>query len=638
MDIQTKDGILLRGIPDGTPDEVIKARIEKIRAESATERTQSKPSAPKESGYSFGKPSLKNLVSNAKSFGTGLLGGAADIGDTLINASTYLPRKIESLAGGDTLNKINEQRSQGLDSFNKQYDDDAFYGAGKLTSNIAGTAGVGNVLAVGAQAAKMNKLANALKSSGFSLGDTGGNRLVNAATRVAGAGGTGAASAGMVNPDDTLEGGVISAALPVVGKVGYGTAKTIGKAVAPLTKKGNNQILADVLLNKTGGQADDVIANLENAQGYTQGFNPTVGQASNSADLATLERMFSEANPSQFQGVRESQNEALANAMRNMGGDDLQRQALVTAREDATKGLYNQAQTAPVKMTPELQGLMQRPSMQTALSDAEKLALEKGQQFSPDNMTGADAQRIKMAMDDLTNKAPMIGIGGNELNSIKDTRQAYLGELEKQIPEYLQANSTFRDLSKPISQMDLGNEIANKYIPAIYRDVPSPNQLNHDQLAKVLRDNGDKLAQSVTGFKGSTLENTLSPEQLKALENAVKDTQYIKAGQLKGKPTNSSTFQNLAFNQGLEQEGILDGILPSVLSKVGGNVLDVGKKLVYGNANEKLTQQLADALLNPKKAAELMRGRQGQLTKQQAMAQLLARPEYAQSIGVLTAQ
>lgn len=31
MDIQTKDGILLRGIPDGTPDEVIKARIAAIR-------------------------------------------------------------------------------------------------------------------------------------------------------------------------------------------------------------------------------------------------------------------------------------------------------------------------------------------------------------------------------------------------------------------------------------------------------------------------------------------------------------------------------------------------------------------------------------------------------------------------------
>lgn len=33
MDIQTKDGILLRNIPDDTPDEAIKARIEKIRGE-----------------------------------------------------------------------------------------------------------------------------------------------------------------------------------------------------------------------------------------------------------------------------------------------------------------------------------------------------------------------------------------------------------------------------------------------------------------------------------------------------------------------------------------------------------------------------------------------------------------------------
>lgn len=33
MDIQTKDGILLRGIPDGTPDDVIKQRITQIRAQ-----------------------------------------------------------------------------------------------------------------------------------------------------------------------------------------------------------------------------------------------------------------------------------------------------------------------------------------------------------------------------------------------------------------------------------------------------------------------------------------------------------------------------------------------------------------------------------------------------------------------------
>jgi len=31
MDIQTKDGILLRNIPDGTSDDVIKARLQEIR-------------------------------------------------------------------------------------------------------------------------------------------------------------------------------------------------------------------------------------------------------------------------------------------------------------------------------------------------------------------------------------------------------------------------------------------------------------------------------------------------------------------------------------------------------------------------------------------------------------------------------
>lgn len=40
MDIQTKDGILLRGIPDGTPEEVIKARLAEIRGGNPQEKPQ----------------------------------------------------------------------------------------------------------------------------------------------------------------------------------------------------------------------------------------------------------------------------------------------------------------------------------------------------------------------------------------------------------------------------------------------------------------------------------------------------------------------------------------------------------------------------------------------------------------------
>jgi hypothetical protein len=57
MDIQTKDGILLRGIPDGTPDEVIKARINQIRGESSQ--------APKQDG-GFRGSTLGGIVQGIK--------------------------------------------------------------------------------------------------------------------------------------------------------------------------------------------------------------------------------------------------------------------------------------------------------------------------------------------------------------------------------------------------------------------------------------------------------------------------------------------------------------------------------------------------------------------------------------------
>ncbi|MCL5099121.1 MAG: hypothetical protein M1608_16610, partial [Candidatus Omnitrophica bacterium] len=52
MDIQTKDGILLRNIPDGTPEETIKARIASIRQErgTAAPAIDSPPSQPEKFG------------------------------------------------------------------------------------------------------------------------------------------------------------------------------------------------------------------------------------------------------------------------------------------------------------------------------------------------------------------------------------------------------------------------------------------------------------------------------------------------------------------------------------------------------------------------------------------------------------
>lgn len=64
MDIQTKDGILLRNIPDGTPDDAIKARIADIRASKGQVPQPVKP-VPEKGLIDTGIDNLKNVASQA---------------------------------------------------------------------------------------------------------------------------------------------------------------------------------------------------------------------------------------------------------------------------------------------------------------------------------------------------------------------------------------------------------------------------------------------------------------------------------------------------------------------------------------------------------------------------------------------
>lgn len=180
-------------------------------------------------------------------FAQGLLAGAAGIGKNILSASTYLPRKIESVAseyignGQTPLNDAIANMEQGNEAFVKDQQSKSAFGAGKLISEIAGTAGAGNVLGIGAKAANMPKLAAALESGGFNLGapaaTTAAGKVANAATRVAGGAGGGAATAGMIDADNLKQGAVIGAAIPVLGKAAGVTGQAIGKSIAGNTSQ-----------------------------------------------------------------------------------------------------------------------------------------------------------------------------------------------------------------------------------------------------------------------------------------------------------------------------------------------------------------------------------------------------------------
>lgn len=118
------------------------------------------------------------------------------------------------------------------------------YKAGKLGAEVAGTAGVGGALANGLRAAapgviaaspRLAQLASAIESGGFMTGAPAATnalgKVADLGVRMVGGGITGAASAGLVNPNDAKIGAAVGGALPVAATVIGKAATSAGRAI-----------------------------------------------------------------------------------------------------------------------------------------------------------------------------------------------------------------------------------------------------------------------------------------------------------------------------------------------------------------------------------------------------------------------
>lgn len=174
----------------------------------------------------------ETLVGGARDWEGGFLRGAGSIGATIMTPYDMTVGNTESIANPERRQAITE----GLKAAGVDVESPVFQ-AGKLGGEIAGTAGVGGVMAkpVAAAAARVPMLqpvANALASGGMSTGAAPANMLARAGdvlTRAGAGAATGAAGAAMVNPEEAgtgaVIGGTMAASLPPLAKV---LAKTAG--------------------------------------------------------------------------------------------------------------------------------------------------------------------------------------------------------------------------------------------------------------------------------------------------------------------------------------------------------------------------------------------------------------------------
>jgi len=384
----------------------------------------------------------------------------------------------------------------------------------------------------------------------------------------------------------------------------------IGKAalIDPITDAGRAQIVAKAL-RRAASNPEQAAQNLATRTAATPGFQPTAGQLADDAGLASLERAARAIQPAEFGDIDTSQQAALVNALRGVAGTPEQRAAAVTAREAATAPLYEAATKATFNPTPEFDALMQRPSMQAATRAATDLAAERGGTFGatlPNGQPGYTGQALhdlKMGLDTAI-MDPQQGFMGAKKAAADATRNEFLQQLEAQIPEYGQARQTFAEMSKPISQQDIGQELYNRFVPALADTGGVPFKSRADALAQALR-NGDQLAKNVTGMKSATLKNIMTPEQIGSLEGVVSDAAMRAAAQNAGRGVGSDTVQKMSMSNLINEAGLPSWI--GSIARVPGGYAKAAGNFLYGQSDEAMRNILADTLRDPQKAAEALR-------------------------------
>ena len=577
MDVRLPDGTIVRNVPDGTTKAELTAKLQRNgMAVPAEWLAAGAPSAPKPEPETYDPTEGMSTTDKVLA---GIGKGMTDIGQGVGQAFGLVSR-----------DDVAQKRATDAALMNT--------GAGK-TGNFIGNA------AVMAPAALI----------------PGANTIVGG-TLIGGASGflqpSTSTSETMSN---TLTGGVAGGAVPTLIR----GAQVTKSLLDPFRASGRDQIVGKALVRAAGNGSDDAIRNLSTARSSIPGLQPTAAEVARNPGIAALQRTATAIDPVAMNaGVarQAANNEARIAALRALAGD---KEASIAAREAATEVLYAASRGKTITLTPELESLIQRPVMQSAISQAKNLAANEGSRFSlkagtpaqpsallgangapigmtparPGSLIGRDAHTIKRALDDtIEGLAGQQGLGRNAKRAATSTKEAFLGEVEKQVPEYGLARQTFAQMSRPINQADVAEAILQRSTGNIQGNM-TPAAFN--------RALSDRTAQSALGRKGATLADVFDAPQMQTLNDIKGSLAGLDFANSAGRGVGSDTVQKLAYSNILDQSGIPNFIRSMGPSGVVGNLLQRGGQIAYKDANDAMAERMANALLDPRVTAELMR-------------------------------
>lgn len=555
-----------------------------------------------------------------------------------VQAAKILAGEITKLRSAPA--PMNLDPSEGMSGFDKFR-----AGMGKAFADVGRGAGQMMGLVSRDDVAESRRLdAPLMRNGAATAGNIGGNiaallptAFIPGAATIPGAALIGAGS-GLLQPStstgETLANvGIGAAAAPAAIMAGRGLSAGYQGAkglIEPMTKSGQERIAARVLQSSATDPAR-AAANAAAARPLVPGSQPTLAQVADDPGLAQLERTLlnnPEAAPALQQRFA-AQRGARMDAVRNVGGADDYYDAIkegrrIFANEDYGNAIKQGIDPKMAKaMGPQLQSLLERPSIQQAQRDAIRLAKENGVTLAESpagSLQGLDW--VKKALDNRISAASQPGsaIGKEELRALVQTKNDLMATLEQIAPGYKVANDNYAAMSRQINSMDVARSLMDTLQRPGSEYLGSSAKEMGVQYAGALSKATDSVKKA-TGMN-KALSDVMNTRDVAALENVARDYGRKAFAENAGKAVGSPTAQNLASQNmlrrmlgptGLPESWAESTMLQSLLYPVQG----VSK---LTGADRAIMERLALAALNPQEAAGLL------LTQPEVSRGLLSAP------------
>jgi len=360
------------------------------------------------------------------------------------------------------------------------------------------------------------------------------------------------------------------------------------------------------------GDISTVISNLEGYKKLVPNYKPTSAEVGQHTGLNTLQDYASSINPGQYIS-RELENIGAESKLMNAIADPKKLAEKIGFRTAETKPLYDAAKQTMVPVDQELVQLLKRPEMRKALNRA--ITTGANNDITPPTramlnqvlsgrgnpqISGDALHHVKLGIDSLIKDAKDPRANLNQ-DAFKDIRSAFQDWRTKNMPDYAQAQSTYRQLSKPVNRRNAAQEIIDKVYPHGTADTAALYRTDPLKLGDIIAD-PDKLVQAGTDFKGSTYGNTFTNRQKDLMSNVSESQRSRAASEL----TSGSGFQH-------DSSGNMAARGAGAIAQAGSNIpgaYQVGSASMISKLsgqNRKIQELLGNIMLDPQKTADLFK-------------------------------